>query len=255
MRRLVLLLAISACAHGAGELASAPAERPPEPAAASREGAQAAPPLAGEHSQPAAPAAAPAEEELSTRSSEPRSRLIEAARHYLGRRFTGDCSGFVRRVFSDAEVELPELAAARSRSEALYRSLPHVTRPRPGDLAFFHATYNRDRHGTAQHRNRFTHVALVEEVDGARLTLIHRGWRGIQRIAMNLARPHDPEENGKLRPRRTGDRPGLRYLSGELFAGFASALDDRLETASTPRGERHEDVTTHPRGRQSPGLE
>ncbi len=247
MRRLGLLFAITACAHGAGEIVSDPGERPPGPTEVPREDGQAPAPLVEREAPPQPPALLPTEAEKS------RTRLVEIARRYLGTRFGGDCSGFVRRVFADAEVELPELAAGRSRSEALYRTLPRVEIPRPGDLAFFHATYDRD--GQGPHRNRFTHVALVEAVGGARLTLIHRGWRGIERIAMNLARRHDSAENGRLRPRRAGDRPGLRYLSGELFAGFGSALGDRLETASSSQEGRHEDVTTRPRRRQRPALE
>jgi len=148
---------------------------------------------------------------------------VQAARRRLGHAYGGDCSTFVRRSYAEAGLALPAVPA-RSASESLYRALHPVRRPRPGDLAFFHGSFDRNRDGRG--RDRFTHVALVEEVDGAAVALIHRSSRGIERLSMNLARPHDPSENGFLRKRRSGDRPGLRYLSGELFAGYA--------TASTP---------------------
>ncbi len=201
MRRLLLVLTLAAWTHPA---ASARAE---EPAAA-----------------------------RSTRPSDLRARLVEAARHHLGSRFAGDCSAFVRRVFREAGQEMPPLTPGRSLSEALYRSLSAVARPRPGDLAFFHATYDRNRAG--ERRDLFTHVALVEAVEGTRVTLIHRGGRGIERISMNLTHPHDPAENGNLRRQRAGDRPGLRYLSGELFAGYATALQAPAKGARGSRAGR-----------------
>lgn len=45
---------------------------------------------------------------------------------------------------------------------------------------------------------------------------------------MNLERPHDRSENGMVRRHRAGDRPGQRYLSAELFAGYATALGQEL---------------------------
>lgn len=151
-----------------------------------------------------------------------RGRLVGGARRFVGRPFKGDCTGFVRRVLDDAQVSLPRLGAARTMTESLYRSLPHVRRPQPGDLAFFHATRTRDRPGSAQ--SRFTHVAVVEKVEGSRVTLIHRGSRGIRRFVMNLERPHDRRENAMVRRRRVQDAPGTRYLAAELFGGYATAL-------------------------------
>lgn len=145
---------------------------------------------------------------------------MQAARRHLGHAFDGDCSAFVRRSYAEAGLALPTVPA-RSASESLYRALHPVRRPRPGDLAFFHDSF--DRNGDGRGGDRFTHVALVEEVDGAAVALIHRTSRGIERLSMNLSHPHDPAENGWLRKRRTADLPSLRYLSGELFAGYASA--------------------------------
>jgi hypothetical protein len=151
-----------------------------------------------------------------------RARIVAAARRHVGKPFRGDCSAFVRRVYAEAGVALPDLAGGRSAAESMFRSLVAVRRPQRGDLAFFHRTYDRDAPGPG--RDRFTHVALVESVDGPRVSLIHRGGAGVRRIAMNLARPSNPDENDAIRRKRAGDRPGQRYLASQLLAGFASAL-------------------------------
>ena len=235
-RSLLLLFLLSiatACAHGAGASAR-DHETPPAAAPAPAEGQSTSPPAIEQAPAPVAPpraeTAAPEPGAPVPRIAHPgpapqdpeRERLIRAARRYLGRRFAGDCSRFVLRVFAEARVPLPALRPERTMSESLYRALSPVSRPLPGDLAFFHETRRPDRSGRTPRR--FTHVALVERVDGARVTLIHRESRGIRRLAMNIERPHDKRENGMVRSRRARDRPGTRYLAGELFAGYASAL-------------------------------
>ena len=148
-----------------------------------------------------------------------RERLVSAARRMLGRRFHGDCSGFVLSLLRRIGVR-PSLPPARSRSESLWRASRKVEAPRPGDLAFFHDTYDRNRDGLAN--DPYTHVALVEEVEGEVVTLLHRGLRGIERVRMDLAHPSDPDANDPVRVARAGDPPGTRVLAGELFAGFGA---------------------------------
>lgn len=150
-----------------------------------------------------------------------RARVIEAGRRLLGTRPRLDCSGYVLSALAAAGVTV-ELRPARSRSESLYRASRPVTRPRPGDLVFFHDTHDRDRNG--RRGDRFTHVALVETVEGAALTLLHRGGRRVVRIRMDLSHPSDPSANDPVRPRRRRDARGTRYLSGELFAAFGALL-------------------------------
>jgi peptidoglycan DL-endopeptidase CwlO len=162
-----------------------------------------------------------------------RARVVAAARRHVGKRFKGDCSGFVRRVYAEAGLSLPPNAGRYSASESMFHSLAPVRVPRPGDLAFFHRTHDREAPGPGH--NRFTHVALVESVHGPRVTLIHRGSKGIQRLAMNLARPTDPDENGALRRHRPGDSPRQRYLASELFAGFATASRGELRAGRASR--------------------
>lgn len=148
-----------------------------------------------------------------------RERLVAAARDLLGRPFRGDCSGFVLSLLRRAGVHAA-LPPARSRSESLFLGGERVEAPRPGDLAFFHDTYDRNHDG--RRNDRWTHVALVEKVEGALVTLVHRGVHGIERLRLDLARPDDPAANDRLRVPRKGDPPGTPLLAGELLTGFGA---------------------------------
>ena len=148
-----------------------------------------------------------------------RERMVTAARRLVGRPFRGDCSAFVLSILHGAGIR-PVLPPARSRSESLWWTSRAVETPRPGDLAFFHDTYDRNHDGLAN--DPYTHVALVEAVEGAVVTLLHRGLGRIERIRMDLAHPRDPAANDAVRIARVGDPPGTRVLSGELFAGFGA---------------------------------
>jgi len=176
-----------------------------------------------ERTAPRAPA--PEEPPLPSRldSAEPRARIVEVARRYLGQRFAGDCSAFVRRVMREAEVELGPLPSAHSMTESIHLATRPVRRPHSGDLVFFHDTYDRNRDGRLG--DDWTHVALVEEVDGERVSILHRGGRGIVRLRMDLAHPHDDRDNDAVRVRAANDPPGTRYLTGELFAGYGAAVE------------------------------
>ena len=151
-----------------------------------------------------------------------RTRILEAARRRVGHVFAGDCSRFVLTAFADAGVGVRLEHPSVSKSGALYEASVQVATPRPGDLAFFHDTYDRNRNHRAD--DPFTHVALVESVDGSSVVLIHRSGRRIERLRMDLARPDDGEANDLLRVRRRGDVPGTRYLAGELFTAFGALL-------------------------------
>ncbi len=150
-----------------------------------------------------------------------RKAIVAAARRQLGHAFRGDCSAFVLALLRVARVRVG-LGPGRSRSESLFRASRPVEAPRPGDLAFFHDTYDRNRDGRAN--DPFTHVALVERVDGASVLLVHRSRRGIERVRMDLARPSDPAVNDPVRLLRSGEPAATRVLAGELFAGFGAVL-------------------------------
>lgn len=163
-----------------------------------------------------------------------RAKVVTAARAHLGRPFRGDCSAYVVRAMRDAGLSV-RLPAARTGSEALYLAGRKVRSPRPGDLAFFHDTYDRNR--DRKLNDRFTHVALVEEVDGSSVVLLHRGSRGVRRVRMDLSRPADPAANDAVRVRRRGDGRGTRYLTGQLFAAFGELLPgDGTQMLQASRG-------------------
>lgn len=175
-----------------------------------------------------APTVAPATEALldAVGPADPaRETVLQAARRHVGELARAlDCSGFVLRAFHDAHIPLPALPAAISRTESLWRASRPVDVPHPGDLAFFHDTYDRDRNGKPG--DRFTHVAVVEAVQGTMVILIHRSVHGIERLRMDLARPRDESSNDRLRVQRRGDAPGTHYLAGELFAAFGALLGE-----------------------------
>jgi hypothetical protein len=157
------------------------------------------------------------------RGEEARLRIVERAQRYLGQAFSGDCSSFVRRVMREADVDLGPLPSASSMSESLHLVSRTVRTPQPGDLVFFHDTYDRNRDGKLG--DRWTHVALVEAVDGDEVRILHRGGKGIIQLRMNLARPHDEAGNDPVRAKRRDDPPGTRYLTAELFAGYGSVVE------------------------------
>jgi cell wall-associated NlpC family hydrolase len=206
------ILETPALAAGAGVAAPAPAPEWAPPSFALRESLEAG----------AGVAAGPAAVALETERDEepdPRAGAVAAARRLLGKPFRSDCSGFVLEAWRAANVR-PRLAPARSRTESLYRATERVDAPLPGDVAFFHDTYDRNRDGKAN--DRFTHVALVEAVDGDAVTLLHRGVHGVERVRMDLARPDDPAANDRVRVVKKGDRRKPRVLAGELFAGYGA---------------------------------
>ncbi len=152
-----------------------------------------------------------------------RGRIVEAARSLLGHSFSGDCSTFVRWAMREAEVDLGPLRPARSMSESLHLASREVQRPEPGDMVFFHDTYDRNRDGKLG--DRWTHVSVVEAVDGDRIWILHRGGKGIVRLRMDLTRPTDESANDPVRARSRRDPPGTRYLTAELFAGYGSVVE------------------------------
>jgi hypothetical protein len=153
-----------------------------------------------------------------------REAVLAHARRSLGKRPRLDCSGYVLAAYRAAGLVV-KLGPSRTRSEALRAASRPVEAPLPGDLAFFRDTYDRDRDGRVD--DGITHVALVEAVDGARVTLLHRGGR-VQRMRMDLAAPADPDQNDPVRIRRRRDVPGTRYLAGQLFVAFGALLDAKF---------------------------
>ncbi|MEW5850558.1 MAG: CHAP domain-containing protein [Myxococcota bacterium] len=116
-------------------------------------------------------------------------------------------------------------------AQALYeyarvRGLLHrQTRPRPGDVVFFHDTY--DRNGDGKLNDPLTHVALVERVeDDGTVVIIHRAGGSVLRQRMNLLHPNartDPKTGRTWNHLLRRARPGApARTTAELFAGFAT---------------------------------
>lgn len=162
--------------------------------------------------------------------------LARLAGAYVGRaRLEGggtvwrnDCSGLVCAVHAEAGIDVGGGSSIDLKAQAQARGVWHGRgSPAVGDVVFFDDTYDRNRNGRLD--DELTHVAIVEEVaaDGT-LTLVHRGSKGVVRIAMNLERPDvhraddGTELNSYLRARTSRDPRGTRYLTGELYVGHAS---------------------------------
>ncbi len=171
-----------------------------------------------------------------------RSAVVAAARRHLGKRVHGDCSGFVLRVYREAGLAVAPQGPARSLSEALWKASRPVTRPHPGDLAFFHDTYDRNRDDRIG--DPWSHSGVVESVSGDAVLVIHRSGTRIERLRMNLSRPGDEQENDRLRMKRPSDRPGTRYLAGELFAAFGALLGSEF-TRMSQSGHAAADTVRH----------
>lgn len=161
-----------------------------------------------------------------------------------GTRYNPDCSGFVAAVYSAEGIPFERLLARVSPDEtsgaaAAYQAAKAYgvvfggggVWPSPGDLVFFHDTYDRDRDGRAD--DPFTHLGVVEYVAGATVVFLHRGGKGVVRAAMNLEHPGQvlgPDGrrmNSHMRSRRPPIRAG-QTLAGQLFAGYGRIDPSRL---------------------------
>lgn len=168
-----------------------------------------------------------------TRShGDPTARSIsEAARHYLEHRprgFRDDCSGYVEAVFARAGIPLRGSTATFYELAQQNGAIHRRKTPKPGDLAFFDDTYDRNKNGRLD--DPLSHVAVVLEVerDGT-IVLGHGGTsRGRTHLRMNLHHPEVREGDGGavlndwLRVRRDDDPKNARYLAGELWRAFAT---------------------------------
>ncbi|MCP4871054.1 MAG: CHAP domain-containing protein [Proteobacteria bacterium] len=166
-------------------------------------------------------------------------RVLDSALMLLGdakvrvgeRSYRSDCSGFVTAAFDSVQMAIADPGVdANSGTETIYKTLRARGRihnkkvPEPGDIAFFHNTW--DRNGNKVRDDRFSHVALVESVgDDGTVTLIHYASGKVKRDKMNLKHPND------ARDPETGDpwnsymrRGGGKVLTGQLFYRFGRPL-------------------------------
>jgi len=176
-------------------------------------------------------------------------RLAARARTYLGRRgpfqaagqrFTGDCSGFVEAVYAGEGIMLRGLMQEAAPDEpsgvrAAWRAAKANGSvfgakewPAPGDLVFWHDTYDRNRNGRAD--DRFTHLGIVEYVEDGTVYFLHRGGKGVARGVMTPRRPDDASDGGGRRLnsaiRATTHPMKDGGLAGALFAGYGRIHPD-----------------------------
>jgi cell wall-associated NlpC family hydrolase len=140
-----------------------------------------------------------------------------------GQRHRSDCSGFVQAAYSAAGLDLiGDGAGGSSGSEAMYRTLKQRGRLvpdsaiRPGDLLFFHNTW--DRNGNGIRDDRFSHVALAEAVDReGTVTFVHFASGRVKRDVLNLRHPEDATGAGGATWNSTLRRGRGKVLAGQLF--------------------------------------
>jgi probable lipoprotein NlpC len=153
-----------------------------------------------------------------------------------GRNYAPDCSGFVRGVYATQLVDLYGGLGELDGGNGVGRIFTHVVEHgrvhygptvHPGDLVFFHNTWDFNRDGLPN--DPLTHVGVVEKVDlDGTVVFVSSVSAGIERYRMNLKHPdtHKAPDgrvlNDFLRRKRAGDAPGTYYLAGRLFAAFGT---------------------------------
>jgi hypothetical protein len=153
-----------------------------------------------------------------------------------GRNYTPDCSGFVRGVYASQRVDLYGGLGELDGGNGVGRIFTHVVQHgkihygptvHPGDLVFFHNTWDFNRDGLPN--DPLTHVGVVEKVDfDGTVIFVSSVSGGIERYRMNLKHPdiHKTADgrvlNDFLRRKHMGDTRGTYYLAGRLFAAFGT---------------------------------
>ena len=157
-----------------------------------------------------------------------------------GRRIAYDCAGITRAVFLKHGIDLYDSSAVDSDANGVRIIYSHIEQygtfhkgpaVRPGDLVFFNNTW--DYNGDGKVNDPLTHVGIVErqELDGT-VVFISRVANAVERYRMNLGLPHVHKSasgrilNDYLRRKDVIDHTNTRYLAGELFAKFATRLED-----------------------------
>ena len=185
--------------------------------------------------------------------------ISKIAAHYLDakpRLSVEACNGLIQDILTDAGIH-----DVRGKVSYIWEQLRkegkthHRDVPRPGDLVFWHRTYDSNRNGKID--DKFTHIGVVIRVDeNQTIHMVHRSSKGISPLRMNLKHPAEYKidnltYNDYLASRNYG-RANER-LSGQLFAGFASVGSHRHKgtrtTASTRPGPSRQTTATPPRSR------
>lgn len=175
-----------------------------------------------------------------------RTAIVRTARQLIGarsievngRRIAYDCAGVTRAIYlkhgidlysgevSDPHANGVRLIHAHIRQQGTFHQGPVV---HPGDLVFFDNTW--DFNGDGKVNDPLTHIGIVErqELDGT-VVFISRVAGAVERYHMNLALPHVHKTadgrilNDYLRRKDVIDPANTGYLTGELFAQFATRV-------------------------------
>ena len=176
-----------------------------------------------------------------------RTAIVHSARQLIGartievngRRIAYDCAGVTRAIFLKHGIDLysggpndphangVRIIHAHIRQQGTFHQGPVV---HPGDLVFFDNTW--DFNGDGKVNDPLTHVGIVErqEPDGT-VIFISRVAGAVERYHMNLALPHTHKTadgrilNDYLRRKGVIDSANTDYLTGELFAQFATRVE------------------------------
>jgi len=155
-----------------------------------------------------------------------------------GLRIAYDCAGVTRAVFlkhgidlygssaNDPEANGVRLIHAHIRQQGTFHQGPVV---HPGDLVFFNNTW--DYNGDGKVNDPLTHVGIVERQEpNGTVVFISRVAGAVERYRMNLSLPHIHKTadgrilNDYLRRKDAFDPDNAGYLTGELFAQFATRV-------------------------------
>ena len=156
-----------------------------------------------------------------------------------GRHIAYDCAGVTRAVFlkhgidlydgepGDPDANGVQIIHQHIRQQGTFHQGPVV---HPGDLVFFNNTW--DYNGDGKVNDPLTHIGIVERQEpNGTVVFISRVAGAIERYHMNLGLPHVHKTidgrilNDYLRRKNVSDPAKTRYLTGELFAQFATRVE------------------------------
>ena len=155
-----------------------------------------------------------------------------------GRRIAYDCAGVTRAVFLRHGIDLYDAERIDPHANGVRIIHTHIRQhgrfhkgpfAHPGDLVFFNNTW--DYNGDGKVNDPLTHVGVVERQhpDGT-ITFISRVAGAVERYHMNLSLPHVHKTadgrilNDYLRRKDSSDPDNTHYLTGQLFAQFATRV-------------------------------
>lgn len=155
-----------------------------------------------------------------------------------GRHIAYDCAGVTRAIFLKHGIDLYDGDASDPDANGVRIIHSHIEEQgtfhqgpvaHPGDLVFFNNTW--DYNGDGKVNDPLTHVGIVERQESnGTVIFISRVAGAIERYRMNLGLPHVHKTvdgrilNDYLRRKNVSDPANTDYLTGELFAQFATRV-------------------------------